>query len=379
MRSLRGRELSRGSFIGWMGLPVILAISLSSYARTAAAPLRPALHWVRGQGAEACIDPIELAQRVEVLTGPVFVAPASAQLALAGDIVRTKEGFRVRLVSSGVDGVLTGERVLTLRAGSCRQLDTAIAFVLALMLDPELSAADLPSDVLAQLAEETPPEQTLLSELLQSPPQPHHPLEPTRATAKKRVLEPLSGQSSGVAVEPHGAPGTRYLAAAAGSVDGHFLPAWAPGARAAIGIERGLGLLIVSGKFASDVGSQRLSGDARASFRVVEFDGAACPTLGSWRNFSSRACLHASIARLQAEGIGFDRNRRATLWNPGLAAGLGAGVALVHGVGLWTEASARLSLLAQHFNVLAPDGTPVKAYRVPRVALSFCLGTSYEF
>ena len=122
-----------------------------------------ALHWVRAKGAEACIEPALLAERVETLTGTLFVAPTSAEVSLEGLVEPHGRGFRVRLASSGRGEPRSTERVLTSASRNCRELDTAVAFVIALTLDPSRALGGIPADVLATFSQEQAPEQTLAS------------------------------------------------------------------------------------------------------------------------------------------------------------------------------------------------------------------------
>jgi hypothetical protein len=55
-------------------LSLLGALLLVTAAPVLARSKKPALHWVRGNGAQACIDPRSLARAVEGITGPALVA-----------------------------------------------------------------------------------------------------------------------------------------------------------------------------------------------------------------------------------------------------------------------------------------------------------------
>lgn len=130
--------------------------------------LGPALHWTRSADATACIDPAALASRVEQLTGPVLRRPSGALRILEGHIERSPAGgYRARLTVANGDGRPAGERVLQHASEDCRAFDPALSFVLAIMIDPNLSLDALPPELLAFLSGEELPEEQLKRELEQ--------------------------------------------------------------------------------------------------------------------------------------------------------------------------------------------------------------------
>ena len=76
-----------------------LTLALAQAASVQAEGLPVALHWTRAPGAEACIGPTELAQRVETRLGRAVFEPAgTAEFALEGHIQPvTDGGFTVLL------------------------------------------------------------------------------------------------------------------------------------------------------------------------------------------------------------------------------------------------------------------------------------------
>lgn len=203
-------------------LALLLAMSFPRAAQAQSAS-RPALHWSRSGAAAHCIDPRSLALRVTALTGPVLVDAAAADLSIEGHVSRDRAGvFEVRLTATGSDGVQRGDRHLEQR-GDCRELDTALALMIALLIDPDLTSSYLPAEIAALGAEGAAPEVTLLRELEAEPPRPFvalaapHPPTPaaqTEPSTAPAVEGPLrarwtlrAGASLGLG-ELRGLPGT---------------------------------------------------------------------------------------------------------------------------------------------------------------------------
>ena len=136
-RTYRGRAWAQllGASCACLLLPCA-----GSHAR-ADSDRRPALHWVRFRGAEQCIDPRSLGRRVESITGPVIVAAANADVSIEAQIERVAEAaFVVRIRLSEGTRLARGERVASFKTSDCRALDNAIAFLIAMAIDPELGA-----------------------------------------------------------------------------------------------------------------------------------------------------------------------------------------------------------------------------------------------
>jgi hypothetical protein len=134
-------------------------------ARASAQARRPSLHWTRSARAATCIDPRALAARVETLTGPVLVRPSEAEYLIEGHVDLQGARFVVRVTVTGPDGVPRGERLLEQASSDCRKLDAAIAFVVALTIDPDLELEAL----LPPAVESGAPEEALLAEIGAAP------------------------------------------------------------------------------------------------------------------------------------------------------------------------------------------------------------------
>jgi hypothetical protein len=97
------------------------------------------------------------------------VPPAQAEISLEGEISPAGRGYRARLVSTDDGGTPRGEHVLSTPHEDCRQLHGAIAFVIALRSTPRLSLTGRAAELLAEFAQELPPEQAALAELAALP------------------------------------------------------------------------------------------------------------------------------------------------------------------------------------------------------------------
>jgi hypothetical protein len=137
----------------WALAACALALVLAQAATVRAEGLPVALHWTRAPGAEACIGPTELAQRVETRLGRAVFEPAgTAEFALEGHIQPLADGgFTVLLALNDAAGQQLGVRELSSLTRECRSLDDAITLVIAVTLYPERGLAgagiSLPEDV----------------------------------------------------------------------------------------------------------------------------------------------------------------------------------------------------------------------------------------
>jgi hypothetical protein len=115
---------------------------LSASAVSARAPA-PGLSWVRGLGAESCINSVELAKRVEVILGrAVFVSASEAELVIEGYVNPKKGGgFEARLMVIDGSGRWLGSRDLSIELLDCSALDDALALVIAVTINPQSGLA----------------------------------------------------------------------------------------------------------------------------------------------------------------------------------------------------------------------------------------------
>jgi hypothetical protein len=345
---------------------------------SAAPPAGYALHWVRAEGAERCIDPRALAARVEALTGPVFVAPAAAEISFEGEIAPDGRGFRARLVSSRADGVPRGERILNTSSADCRALDAALAFVIALTIDPSMSLAGVPADVLGQFAQEVPPEQALLSELsAQSASAAPTAAAPLAASAEVPAAPSLSETAHQAQATRFRAP--RYAVVLAAATLGRSMPDWRFGLRGSFSFDP-LGFMpfvLSASAFPGDA-PQALSSGQSASFQTYDAALSACPGL-SGPKLSAYGCLGFALGYQRAHGNDFDPNFTIALWDPALMLGVSFAVPLWRGLGLAVDAMMRVRLTSRGFAFRQPDQTIAPAHDPPRLGLLFSLGPRYAF
>src|SRR5205085_2531060 len=111
--------------------------------RAAPAERTSSLAWVRAEGADGCIGGRDLADAVERILGRrVFVSASAAEVAVEGHVDRAASGWKATLRISGDHGAVLGSRELESHTPDCREMDRALAFVIAVMIDPD--AADRP-------------------------------------------------------------------------------------------------------------------------------------------------------------------------------------------------------------------------------------------
>ncbi len=270
---------------------------------------RPALHWSRAENAPDCVDPKTLAELVETYTGPVLVAPASADASIEGAIERASpEAFSLRVSITVSRGRPAGQRVLSLPAADCRKLDGAIAFVIASTLDPDLGENSLPAE-LSWLRSETPAADELRGELATTPPPAAAPPTASRAnaqpTAAAAAADPAPAQIEDPAAESPSA-GRWELGIAVVAGRGR-VPTPAVG-----------GLLSVAHAFSSafavtlhlrgnaDVGGFDVEAGRSASVNTFDSALLACLRTGSDRALGFQGCLGPTVGFFSTHGEGFD-------------------------------------------------------------------------
>jgi hypothetical protein len=345
------------------------------------------LHWVRGVGAEQCIGPRALAERVEALTGPVFSAPSAAERSIEGLVSADKKrGFRVRLTLSQRDQRASSERVLVSQEVDCRSLDATLAFVIALTIDHRLAQAGLSPELLSQFAQEQAPEESLLAEL-----------RVASSQAAPGTAGPVSASESAptptrINKEPHAPPpaapqeasGPRFLILAQATGLIGTLPSFMPGVSGELGVSLSKHWLFSAlGRGFFGITSEPIAtsnGNGEAELRAFDVGASLCPLA----RFASerlllRGCLGVQATRLAASGGGFDRDRQARLWEATLALGFGLGLELGRGVGLQLDVSARARLGEQAFEYARGEAQRETVLTPGRFGGVLSLGPSYAF
>jgi hypothetical protein len=342
---------------------------------------RPALHWVRDATAESCVDPRTLAHQVEELVGPVLVRPSEAEHSLEGFAEARASGVRVRLRVLNQAGRQIGERVLD-HAGACHDIAPAIAFVVAMMIDPGVAAHGLPPALVALLAAEAP-DQALLQEL-------------------EGGAEAAPPSDPAVAVElPE--PPPRPPAAADGVREEPIAP---ERARDPIGVQAAL-LARVSWRDTAGLllsGEERMSFDVRGPFSVavhvrggaqfgdhtfepqrtirmimLAAGGALCAGHGVDARVRLFGCAGGEFSTTLARGSGLPVQRSTYRADVGITAQLGGRVRLHRGIGVMLLVTGRASLAPRRFVYEDMSGATRTAYTMSRVSVGVALGPTIEF
>jgi hypothetical protein len=148
--------------LGWLPWPwLAVVVVMMGWAGRAQASANPAartssLAWVRSDGADACIGGKELAEAVEKILGRrVFVSASAADVAVEGHVDRAADGWKATLRISGDHGAVLGDRELESQGPDCRAMDASLAFVIAVMIDPD--AATRPAAPLGPPPQPPPP------------------------------------------------------------------------------------------------------------------------------------------------------------------------------------------------------------------------------
>ncbi|CAN5491201.1 hypothetical protein BH11MYX1_BH11MYX1_28400 [soil metagenome] len=109
----------------------------ASHASADPAAQRASLSLSREPGAQTCITPRELAERVEARLGrSAFVSAAQADLFIEARIAPHGRTFIATVTAARANGDDVGRRELTTAVGDCRALDADLVLVVALAIDP---------------------------------------------------------------------------------------------------------------------------------------------------------------------------------------------------------------------------------------------------
>ena len=132
-----GRALSMTALVA----AVVLA-PRPAHARDAAGRTS-SLAWVRTEGAETCIGGKALAEAVEGILGrSLFVSASAGDVAVEGQIAAApgRGTWRATIRISDDHGTVLGRREIESPAADCRGIDESLAFVIAVMIDPDAAA-----------------------------------------------------------------------------------------------------------------------------------------------------------------------------------------------------------------------------------------------
>lgn len=121
-----------------------LVVGSSRAQSTSTSTATATLSWSRTSGAEGCIDAAGLRSAVSARLGrDAFASPAT--LSIEGVVERQPTKWIARLWVRTVDGAPIGTRELESDAVDCASLGDAVAFAVALAIDPERALAAPPS------------------------------------------------------------------------------------------------------------------------------------------------------------------------------------------------------------------------------------------
>ena len=351
---------------------VCFVMSLASVAAARPAT-RPALHWSRGEGAASCIDPRALSLRVTALTGSVLVEPTSADVSIEGHVKSTGEGFEVHVSSTSASGSQRGDRTLRHAGEDCHDLDDAIAFVVALMIDPGLALEALPPSLVGLGVEGPASDELLRLELEAQPPRPAENADAAPlARVKTRPVpqkEPKSSSAGApLPLELQGAllvSGELPDVALGGLLAGNAIPLrW-------LAIELQIRAVKMLQPLALD---EVRSVDASLLAAAV----LACPRLQFARRVLFEACLGPELHGIRARGRGFVDASSSQLLGYAAHLAAGIGLALYRNLELRLRTFGRFSVGRQHFVYTLQDGK-YEAFASPRASAGASLGLSYRF
>jgi hypothetical protein len=138
-----GAQVNRVRLIDVLAVGCVAAALAFPRAGSAQEPTRVRLAWVRGAGAEACLDQSSLESRVRArLDRDPF--GADAQLVLEGSVTRKERTWHTELRVFDRTNSLVGQRDLDTVADDCAPLADAVVLAVALTIDPE-SATRVPA------------------------------------------------------------------------------------------------------------------------------------------------------------------------------------------------------------------------------------------
>ncbi|MFT3925109.1 MAG: hypothetical protein QM778_21415 [Myxococcales bacterium] len=304
---------------------------------------------------------------------------------IEGHIERTSEQhFRARVVLWEPAREAHGHRVLEQTAPSCRELDDALVFIVAMMLDPNLSLEGLPPALVGLVSSEVPAEQQLLAELDANPPQPVAvpiPTEPAPPAAAARPLiedpEPTPEVPRTPAL-PAAPLASTWELGVMGVGMFEVAPSGLLGLGASLARQWGTyASLMGTLRGTSGLGAMSLPEHSEERVKAQAFDAAValCGGMAAERGVRVRACVGPEYSLWRQRGASFDRDRSALLSGVGVAATLELRVRLRGTLGFVASGSARANLLGRRF---VYDDTRV-GYAVPELSYLVSLGPSLGF
>jgi hypothetical protein len=243
------------------------------------------LAWVRLEGADECIAATALAHAVEErLARKVFVSASDADITVEGSIGPARpSGFHASLRVIGRSGEILGTREVDTRAARCDAIDTRLALVVSMLIDPDAENAPEPPAA-------PPPAPTVVE----------------RVVERERVVVVREAPAA-----PPPAPWTFELTAGgAGTL----------GLQPGVGAALGAALVVLPprfwGIFVGGALAQTSSVDAErgAQIEAALAYGAAglCPLAATRGRLHVLGCAGALVGGLRSRGVGFETGYAAS-------------------------------------------------------------------
>jgi hypothetical protein len=266
-------------------------------------------------GAESCIGPVELGERVERRLGrSVFVSVSDAIVVIEGFVSPRAGGFDAVLRVSDQHGQVYGSRELRLEVPDCRRLDELAALVIAVTIHAPHGGAggiELPSAVAAQL-----------DALFADEPRELDPASLPSATRPNQSHTTLGGPQaaspeSQAAMPGPDLPGDVSLGAGLGLVVASGLQphgTLAAALHVRLGL-RSLGSLVLAGwlglRSQADIEDPTRSAASTISFQLLELALSACAPDLRLADSALSLCAQAGVGRIHAQTSGFVENGEA--------------------------------------------------------------------
>jgi hypothetical protein len=352
------------------------SVATAGHARADGLPI--SLHWTRAEGAESCIGPIEVAQRIEARAGRTLFEPAgNSELALEGHVSRVPEGgYRVRLLIVDAHGAELGARELSSADEDCRALDAAVTLVIYVTLYPEGgldgSGIALPADVAALLGAalhaldgQAPPDASSAS---------HERIEPV-AELSPPEQPPL------VELEPRPTRAVRVRVTASGIGVAGVSPDATLGAELALAlVPPSWPMFELSGAVLSEVSSSFSTAMSEATLRVSasRFGLVGCTDADDRSSFELRGCFGAEALVTSASTEGLMQDGDALLVAPSVLAGARAALWLGGGFGLSAGLRLAAPLMRSQLQVQARTGVDRSVYQLSAVNFGASFGVSWQ-
>ena len=333
---------------------------------------RPALHWSRAPNAADCVDPRSLAQRVEAITGPVFVSASEADLSIEGHVDRPAPGrVHAYLSVSERRGPPLGGREVSFEVNDCRAIDAAIALVIAVLIDPSLGAETLP-DLDLLRADEMPVEQQLLRDAQASPPR----LRRSNSTLAPPARSPPSAASYPSRSTPRHSWGLGLNAGFGTDAFPGSALSVAIVVRRAVGRRFDLELALRTG---FGLVAKQLASGVMVHSRSAGVGMGACPKI-ELDQLWLRGCAGAELGIVAADGDGFDNNALGVVASYGPFGRVSVEWLLSSEWRVALGGSARVNLSRARFLYrVDTDAAPALAYRLSGLGLEGQVGLVYVF